>query len=67
MPFRTRVYDSIVAWLVDGHWHEIRDLERITKASELWLAELKRDPDFDVDAERGTIRLRPKASQLLSA
>ena len=67
MPFRTRVYDSIVAWLGDGRWHEIRDLERITRVPEQWLGELKRDPDFDVDADRGKIRLRPKASQPLTA
>ena len=33
MQFRTRVYDSIVDWPKDGSWHEIRDLEGITKTS----------------------------------
>jgi len=66
MRFRTRVYDSIVEWLSDCRWHEIRDLEGLTSFPEHWLRELKRDRAFDVDALGGKIRLRVGASKSLT-
>jgi hypothetical protein len=64
MPFRTSVYDSIVEWLADRDWHEIRDLERLTRFPDDWLKELRRDPAFDVDAQRGKIRLHARSESL---
>jgi len=64
MQFRTRVYDSIVDWPKDGSWHEIRDLEGITKASEPWLVELKRDPHFEsTPTRRGSVCARKPLSR----
>ena len=58
MAERTRVYDSIVEWLGDHRWHEVRDLASLTSYPEQWLGALMREPRFEVDAESGRIRLR---------
>ena len=58
MAMRTKVYDSIVNWLGDHRWHEISGLERVTRFPQEWLAELKRDPSFEVDAKKHRLRLR---------
>ena len=58
MKKRTRVYDSIVDWLSDHRWHEISGLARLTPYPEQWLAALMREADFEIDPERGQIRLR---------
>ena len=55
---RTKVYDSIVEWLSDHSWHEISGLGKLTPYPEQWLGALMREPAFEVDAERGQIRLR---------
>lgn len=56
MQNRTKVYDSIVDWLADHRWHETRCLVRLTRFPEQWLAEIERDPAFEVDG--GKVRLR---------
>ena len=58
MKMRTRVYDSIVNWLGDHRWHEISGLAKLTPYPEQWLGALRREPQFEIDAKRGQIRLR---------
>jgi len=58
MAMRTKVYDSIVNWLSDRHWHEISGLSKLTPYPEQWLGALMREPEFQIDAKRGLIRLR---------
>jgi hypothetical protein len=55
---RTRVYSSILRWLSDRRWHKTSELAGLTRYQEEWLRELGRDPQFEVDAEGGRIRLR---------
>ena len=57
MPFRTRVYDSIVEWLSDRSWHDTDGLRRLTSYPDYWLELLKREPAFEVDPDRRQIRL----------
>jgi hypothetical protein len=55
---RTKTYQAIVRVLSDLRWHEVRELEQVTAFPHDWLAELKRDPTFEVDAEKRRLRLR---------
>jgi hypothetical protein len=57
MGMRTRVYGSILRWLSDRRWHNTSELAKLTRYHE-GLRELGRDPQFEVDAEGGRIRLR---------
>jgi hypothetical protein len=58
MGMRTRVYTSILRWLSDRRWHKTSELALLTRYQEEWLRELSGDPQFEVDAEAGRIRLR---------
>jgi hypothetical protein len=54
---RHQVYDRIVQRLADHGWHDVRELDELTNYPKLWLDSLRRDPTFDVDEERGRLRL----------
>ena len=58
MAFRTATYNAIVRILSDLRWHDVSELERVTGYPRDWLRELQHDRRFDVDAERGRLRLR---------
>ena len=56
-PKRHKVYDSIVERLADYGWHDVRELDELTRYPEHWLNELRRDPKFDVDGAKSRLRL----------
>ena len=58
MAFRTATYNAIIRILSDGRWHDVADLERVTKYPGDWLHELGHDRRFEVDPEKRRLRLR---------
>jgi hypothetical protein len=58
VAFRTATYNAIVRILYDLRWHDVSELERVTGYPADWLRELQHDRRFDIDAERGRLRLR---------
>ena len=59
---RHKIYDAIVERLADHGWHDARELEELTHYPEHWLAELRRDPRFEVDTAKARLRLLPGAA-----
>jgi hypothetical protein len=56
---RHAIYDKIVQSLADHGWHDVRELDELTPYRQYWLESLRHDPKFDVDDDRGRLRLLP--------
>ncbi len=66
MSNRRSTHDAIRRLLADGRWHDAQELESITRYARDWVAELSRDPDVEVRADRGKTLIRHRAPTLSS-
>ena len=48
-------YEQIIELLSDGEWHTKEDLGHVTVFPELWLDELRHEPDVEIVDEASTV------------
>jgi hypothetical protein len=55
-------YEQIIELLSDGEWHTKEDLGQVTVFPELWLDELRHEPDVEIVDEASTVKVKLVAS-----
>jgi hypothetical protein len=55
-------YQQIIELLSDGEWHTKEDLGQVTAFPELWLDELRLEPEIKLVDEDETVRVRLAAA-----
>ena len=51
-------YEQIIELLSDGEWHTKEDLGQVTVFPELWLDELRHEPDVEIVDEASTVKVK---------
>jgi hypothetical protein len=55
-------YEQIIELLSDGEWHTKEDLGQVTAFPELWLDELRHEPEVKLVDDDETVRVRLAAA-----
>jgi hypothetical protein len=55
---RMSKYEQIIELLSDGEWHTKEDLGQVTSFPELWLDELRHEPEVTMVSDDETVRVK---------
>jgi hypothetical protein len=55
-------YQQIIELLSDGEWHTKEDLGQVTAFPELWLEELRHEPEVSMVGDDETVRVKLAAA-----